>query len=266
MPHCSDANRVPVRPKPVATSSQIRSTSCFAAGVGELARRPPERRAACPRRPARAARRRRRRARRACARDQPAAIVEAVGSSKPGRAGPGSAAGRRASVPNPPSPSESEPTVSPWYASPNARYVGASRRRRGWPSTGTRSSAPARRRAAPSDAKRKCGSSTGTTAASASASSIDDPVAVAEHRRVGAPRSSWSRERGVELGDPVAERRDPQRRDRVEVAAAVDVDQLAALGALDDHRRVLGVSRHLGEAVPDDGRIAAGPLGGAHCV
>ena len=27
-PHCSDANSVPVRPKPVATSSQISSTSC----------------------------------------------------------------------------------------------------------------------------------------------------------------------------------------------------------------------------------------------
>ena len=34
-PHCSDANSVPVRPKPVATSSQISSTSCVAARGAE---------------------------------------------------------------------------------------------------------------------------------------------------------------------------------------------------------------------------------------
>ena len=34
-PHCSDANSVPVRPKPVATSSQISSTSCAAARGAE---------------------------------------------------------------------------------------------------------------------------------------------------------------------------------------------------------------------------------------
>ena len=96
--------------------------------------------------------------------------------------------------------------------------------------------------AAPSDAKRKCGSSTGTTRASASASSIDDAVAVAEHRRVGDPVELVA-QRVVELGDAVAERRDPERRDGVEVAAAVDVDDLVALGAVDEHGRVVGVGR-----------------------
>ena len=63
-------------------------------------------------------------------------------------------------------------------------------------------------------------------------------VAVAEHRGVG-DAVELVAERLVELGHPVAERRDPQRRDGVEVAAAVDVDQLAALGARDDDRRVV---------------------------
>ena len=43
-------------------------------------------------------------------------------------------------------------------------------------------------------------------------------------------------QRLVELGHPVAERRHPERRDGVEVALAVDVDELVALGPLDDDR------------------------------
>ena len=57
----------------------------------------------------------------------------------------------------------------------------------------------------------------------------DDAVAVAEHRRVRAAVELLA-DRVVELGDAVAERVDPERRDRVEVAAAVDVDELVALG------------------------------------
>ena len=64
-----------------------------------------------------------------------------------------------------------------------------------------------------------------------------DAVAVAEHRRVRHAVELVA-ERVVELGHAVAERRDPQRRDGVEVAAAVDVDELVALGALDDDRRL----------------------------
>ena len=91
-----DANSVPVRPKPVATSSQISSTSCArhaAPSAREAAR---GRRAACRPRPARAARRRPRRARTRGRSTIAAAIVEAVGRRRtPARAAPGSAADRR---------------------------------------------------------------------------------------------------------------------------------------------------------------------------
>ncbi len=86
----------------------------------------------------------------------------------------------------------------------------------------------------------------------------DGPVAVAEQGRVGDPVELLAGGL-VELGHPVAEGGDPQRRDGVEVAAAVDVDELVAVGRLDDHRLVLGVARHLGEAVPHDGGVAVDP-------
>ena len=115
--------------------------------------------------------------------------------------------------------------------------------------------------AAPSEANRKCGSSTGTTRASASASSTTTRFPLP--RRVEwATRSIWARSGGVELGDPVAERGDPQRRDGVEVAPSLDVDQLAALGRLDDDGFVVEVARHLGEAVPHDGGIPFTPRPG----
>jgi hypothetical protein len=66
-------------------------------------------------------------------------------------------------------------------------------------------------------------------------------------------------QRPVELRDAMAECRDPQRRDGVEVAAPVDVDQLASLGRLDDDRLVVDVRRHLGEAMPDHGRVPRAP-------
>ncbi len=83
-------------------------------------------------------------------------------------------------------------------------------------------------------------------------------VAVAEERRVGDPVELVT-DGLVELGDVVAERGDPQRRDGVEVAAAVDVDELAPLGPLDDHRPVVGEGRHLGEAVPHHRDVALDP-------
>src|SRR5204862_3320316 len=64
----------------------------------------------------------------------------------------------------------------------------------------------------------------------------------------------------IERGHAVTERRDPERGDRVEVPAPVDVDELVPLGRLDDDRRVLRVAGHLREAVPDDGRVALRPL------
>ena len=91
------------------------------------------------------------------------------------------------------------------------------------------------------DAKRKCGSSTGTTRASASASSTTTRLPLPSIVEWAHPVELVA-ERVVELGDAVAERGDPQRRDGVEVAAAVDVDELVALGPLDDDRRVVGVA------------------------
>ena len=105
--------------------------------------------------------------------------------------------------------------------------------------------------AAPSDAKRKCGRSTGTTAGERLGQLDHDAVAVAEHRRVR-DAVELRPERVVELGDPVAERRHPQRRDGVEVAPAVDVDQLATLGSRSTMIGALSaIARHLREAVPD---------------
>ena len=87
----------------------------------------------------------------------------------------------------------------------------------------------------------------------------DDRVAVAEHRGVRTAREL--RGQGcVELGDPVAERGDPERGDRVEVAAAVDVDDLVTLGPVHEHRRVVRVARHLREPVPHHRRVTRDPL------
>jgi hypothetical protein len=84
-------------------------------------------------------------------------------------------------------------------------------------------------------------------------------VPVAEHRRMCAERQLLT-DRIVELWDAMAQRVDPKRGDGVEVAIAVDVDQLVALGPLDNDRVVLVERRHLGEAVPHDGRIPLNPV------
>ena len=85
-----------------------------------------------------------------------------------------------------------------------------------------------------------------------------DRVAVAQHGGVG-DLAGLGGEGGVELGDAVAERVDPEGGDGIEVAVAVGVDQLPALGPLDDERGVAGVGRHLGEAVPDHGGVTLDP-------
>src|SRR5262249_46030320 len=90
-----------------------------------------------------------------------------------------------------------------------------------------------------------------------------DAVAVAEHRRVRAALELRA-DRVVQLRHTVAERVDPQRRDGVEIAPAVDVDQLVTLGALDDDWRVVGVRGHLREPVPHARRVAAHPVGALH--
>ena len=123
-PHCSDANSVPVRPNPVATSSQISSTSCSRHAAPRPARPLGGRRAACRPRPARAARRSPRRAPTRARATIAAARVEAVGVVERRRAQHREArAASNMSAPNPSSPTDSAPIVSPWYAPPNARNV-----------------------------------------------------------------------------------------------------------------------------------------------
>ena len=112
---------------------------------------------------------------------------------------------------------------------------------------------------APSAAKRKCGASTGTTCASASANSITT-VLPFPSMVLWATLPSLGHQRGIELGDPVPQCVDPEGRDRIEVAPAVDIDQLASLGPVDDEGRVGGVGLHLREAVPHHGGIALDPL------
>ena len=92
------------------------------------------------------------------------------GSSKPGARTTGKRSGSNTSVPNPPAPTDSEPIVSPWYAPPNARYfvrVVTPWLVQNWKAIFSACSTAA----APSPANRKWGPSTGTSGASASASS-----------------------------------------------------------------------------------------------
>src|ERR1700724_562739 len=65
---------------------------------------------------------------------------------------------------------------------------------------------------------------------------------------------------GVELGHPMTQCRHPQRRDRVEIPATLDIDQLPALAPIHDDRNVVGVTRHLGEPMPNHPSVAAHPL------
>ena len=92
-----------------------------------------------------------------------------------------------------------------------------------------------------------------------------DGVAVAQHGGVRAALELRD-ERVVEFGDPMAERRHPERGDRIEVAAAFGVDDVAAVGAVHHDRRVLGVRVHLGEPVPHDVGVALRPLLVAHAA
>ena len=88
-----------------------------------------------------------------------------------------------------------------------------------------------------------------------------DPVAVAQHRGVGHPARLVG-QRGVEFRYPVPERGHPQRGDGIQVLPAVDVGDVVPLGRLGDHRRVVLVRGHLGEAVPHGGDIALDPVCG----
>ena len=75
-------------------------------------------------------------------------------------------------------------------------------------------------------------------------------VAQAEHRGVRDLRELVANG-GVDARVRVAVNVAPQRRDAVDVAVAVDVDQVGALAALDDHRVLLGPAALLGERMPE---------------
>ena len=62
---------------------------------------------------------------------------------------------------------------------------------------------------------------------------------------------------GVDFGDAMAVDVAPQRRDAVEVLAAVEIDEEAAVRRGDDERRLGGVGLHRRERVPD---VVAVPL------
>ena len=88
-------------------------------------------------------------------------------------------------------------------------------------------------------------------------------VAVPEHGAVG-HLAHLGHQGGIELGYPVPQRVHPQGRDRIEVAPAVDIDQLASLGPVNDQGGVVDVGPHLREAVPDDRSIPLDPPGVHH--
>ena len=85
-----------------------------------------------------------------------------------------------------------------------------------------------------------------------------------EHRRVGDAVELVAHglvEGRVAVAVDVA----PQRRDAVDVGAAVGVDQVGALRGGDDDRRLLVLpAALLGERVPEDAAVEGGELGGIH--
>ena len=93
----------------------------------------------------------------------------------------------------------------------------------------------------------------------------DGSVPVPEHGGVRA-EVELPADRVVELRNAMTERGHPERGDRVEIAATVDVDELVAFGVIDDDRTGVGVGRHLREAVPHDRGVALDPRVVRHAV
>ena len=254
--HCSDANNVPVRPKPVAISSQIEQH--VVRGTRRRGGRDHRgRRAASRPRPAPTVRR----SPRPTPTRAPRPFVRQRRSSRGRRTRARSTGKRNASkmsAPKPSSPTESAPIVSPWYAPPNARKVAAAGDTEVVPvlDRDLERLLDGRRAVAGVEEVRVVD---GNDAGQRFRELDNDPVAVSEHRRMGTERE-LAGDGVVELGDVVAEGGHPQRRDRVEVVLAVDVDELVTLGPVDDDRVVVGERRHLREAVPHDLRVALHPV------
>ena len=104
-------------------------------------------------------------------------------------------------------------------------------------STGTPSSARPRSRSSPSRSRRPGSSPGGASSTRRAASSAAPGVGQPQHGRVGHPvelRAHGAVDRRVAVAVDVA----PQRRDAVDVAPALGVDQVGALGPL-DHQRLL---------------------------
>ena len=252
-PHCSTANSVPVRPKPVATSSQMRRTSW---------RRQASARPATNSGVAQGHARGALHERLDHDRGQP------VGVRGEDRLGGGEVAVGRAHDREAQRVEHvgAEAAVADGQRADRVAVVGAgegevavaARRRPGSSRAGTRSSAPApprpRRRSRTGRGARRPGPARPSASASSITTWLPLPSSVE-----WATLSSCAAHRLVELGHPVAQRGDPERRDGVEVAAALDVDELAALGGGDHDRRVVGVGRHLREPVPDHARIPRHP-------
>jgi hypothetical protein len=93
----------------------------------------------------------------------------------------------------------------------------------------------------------------------------DDAIAVAQHGGMGHAVDLIAQGL-VQFGDAMAQGCDPQRRNGVQISSAVDVDQLPALGAFDDHRPIRGIAIHLSEAVPDARGVAFEPVHAVNLV
>ena len=234
-PACSDANSVPVRPKPVATSSQMRSTSCAAHAAPRRAS--PSRSASCmPAAPCTSGSTITATRSSACARHDVARDVEARRIVEGGRAQHREAQ-RSEHV-------GAEAVVAHRKRADRVAVVRAAEREE----------VPARRAEVRPvlerdlqrllDGRRAVGRVEevrlvdGNDACERLGQLDDHAVAVPEHRRVRTEVELVA-DRVVELGHAVTERVDPERRDRVEVAPAVDVDELVALRAVDDDRVVV---------------------------
>ena len=214
---------MPVRPKPVATSSQIRSTSC-SRHAAPSARRPSGSASCMPAAPCTSGSTITAASSCGVRGDHRDAVSKQRGIAElRARAARESAADRRGRCRSRRRP----PRARRWCRRGTRRRrrgTACGRRRRGSPSTGTRSSAPARPRRRRRTRRGSAASSTGTTRASASASSTTTTLPLPSMVEC-APRSSCARTASSSSGDVVAEGVDPQRRDGVEVAATVDVDR-----------------------------------------